>query len=86
MQIIIVIDCFLCMHHTSNPFHPIATSPNLAESDARLSLWDAPYSFAADTGKSDLCGRVEKGRSFVKELQHARSFVTDSGRVTSSSE
>lgn len=36
-------------------FHPIATSPDLAATDARPSPWDAPYSLAADTGKSDLC-------------------------------
>ena len=46
--------------HSAIPFHPIATSPDLAESDARPSPWDAPYSLAADAGRSDLCGRVER--------------------------
>ena len=43
---------------------PIATSLDLAESDARPSPWDALYSLAADAGKSDLCGRMERGGRF----------------------
>ena len=35
-------------------------APDSAGSDARPSSWDAPYSLAADAGKSDLCGRVER--------------------------
>lgn len=60
MKIIIEIGCFLSMPLISNPFLPIATSPDWTESDARPSPWDALYSLAADAGKSDLCGRVKR--------------------------
>lgn len=64
-KIIIEIGCFLSMPLISNPFHPIAISPDLAALDARPSPWGAPYSLAAaDAGKSDLCGRVERGGRF----------------------
>ena len=59
-KIIIEIGCFLSMPLISNPFLPIAISPDLAALDARPSPWDAPYSLAADAGKSDLCGRMER--------------------------
>lgn len=51
-KIIIEIGCFLSMPLISNPFLPIAISPDLAALDARPSPWGTPYSLAADAGKS----------------------------------
>ena len=66
------------------PFHPIATSPELGGVGCKAVPVGAPYSLAADAGKSDLCGRVERDGLPAKSYNW-RAPVTDSGHATSSS-
>ena len=52
--------CYYSFSPFLHPFPPDSDQPGLGGGGCKAVPWGAPYSLAADAGKSDLCGRVER--------------------------